>query len=133
MGVQTKYTSSGVAYTVADCRVPLDVGTRVSWAAAGVDYSGVITGPFGSGRLVAITGDDGTEHAVGDWVLRLAESARPDVRCKSTGFSSARYGACEICDAHVPDVWIGTKDGGYLHVFGHEACVKSHIALEARR
>lgn len=56
--------------------------------------------------------------------------ARPIRRCRSTGFSSARYGACEVCRRdRVPDVWIGTASGGSTHIFGCEACVRGEIAL----
>lgn len=45
---------------------------------------------------------------------------------KSTGHSSTRYGKCEICGEHVPDVWIGKRRDGW-HVFGHELCVLNNI------
>lgn len=54
---------------------------------------------------------------------------RPKVRATPTGYSSARYGACECCGTHAPDVWIGTADDGYTHTFGHEACVKRAIGM----
>jgi hypothetical protein len=57
-------------------------------------------------------------------------SRRPKVRASSTGYSSARYGTCEVCNTHVADVWIGTGDDGYLHAFGHETCVKRAIGME---
>jgi hypothetical protein len=57
---------------------------------------------------------------------------RPRVRCSSTGYSSARYGACEVCHEHVADVWIGTGDDGYTHVFGHESCVRKEIGATTR-
>ncbi|MBN7130650.1 hypothetical protein [Burkholderia multivorans] len=60
-------------------------------------------------------------------------------RVKSTGQSSMLYGACEVCNQHVSEVFVLTgamlyqrKDGdfrwtGYhcVTVFGHAECVKS--------
>lgn len=54
---------------------------------------------------------------------------RQRVRCKSTGASSQRYGACEVCKEQASDVWIGTDDNGVTHVFGHESCVRTEIGL----
>jgi hypothetical protein len=64
-------------------------------------------------------------------VAGVSSTSKPNVRCSSTGYSSARYGDCEICKKHVPEVWIGTHDNGYTHVFGHEDCVRG--AIERKR
>lgn len=56
---------------------------------------------------------------------------RSPVRFKSTGFSSARFGACDSCGTHVADTWIGTWNNGLSYVFGHETCVRLHVLREA--
>ncbi len=58
----------------------------------------------------------------------IARHVRSAVRCQSTGYSSARYGNCEVCGEHAPDVWIGTPDDGFTHVFGHETCVRKAVS-----
>lgn len=60
-------------------------------------------------------------------MTKTQTTARPKVRCSSTGYSSARYGACEVCDKPVSNVFIGTPDDGVSHVFGHEGCVIKSI------
>lgn len=45
---------------------------------------------------------------------------------KSTGFSSERYGVCEVCEKHVSEVWlrrIGTRSA-----FGHRECISGDKA-----
>ncbi|GAC1455460.1 MAG: hypothetical protein PVSMB1_04930 [Gemmatimonadaceae bacterium] len=46
---------------------------------------------------------------------------------RSTGASSLKYGPCEVCMEHAAEVWIGTPDNGYSHVFGHRSCVEKAI------
>ncbi len=55
--------------------------------------------------------------------------ARPRVRCKSTGYSSQRFGPCEVCREPVGEVLIGTPDNGINHVFGHKSCVEQAIGV----
>lgn len=54
---------------------------------------------------------------------------RPTKRIHNTGYSSARYGACECCEKHVSEVHMGTPDDGRTHVFGHASCVLAAIGL----
>lgn len=61
--------------------------------------------------------------------MSVEKDVRPVVRCKSTGYSSQRYGACEVCDTPAAEVFIGTDDDGRNYVFGHEGCVRSEIGL----
>lgn len=63
----------------------------------------------------------------------FGDSAKPRVRCKSTGYSSQRFGPCEVCREPVGDSWIGTADNGGNHVFGHEVCVRRAIGLKQER
>lgn len=51
----------------------------------------------------------------------------------STGYSSARYGRCEVCHCEVSEVWhlwVDEITDGRLkivgEVFGHEGCLKDH-------
>lgn len=55
---------------------------------------------------------------------------------KSTGFSSQRYGNCQICDKHVSDVWtLQSFNRGISGKLpwtcrcrcGHQRCLESHI------
>lgn len=44
---------------------------------------------------------------------------------RSTGYSSARYGVCEVCCKHVSDVFVRRLGAvcGWDVAFGHEACL----------
>lgn len=61
-------------------------------------------------------------------------------RIRSTGASSARFGACEVCETHVSEVFIQVESKAFAFVgdptqiegwartgclFGHEACLIS--------
>lgn len=48
-------------------------------------------------------------------------------RLKSTGYSSARYGVCEVCGLHCAEVYMQVRVKGNDR-FGHEDClVKSRV------
>lgn len=63
------------------------------------------------------------------------------ITVKSTGHSSARFGACELCGKHAAEVFVGkrlaeyepgqfthsTSAGAIGHTFGHEACVRARL------
>lgn len=53
-------------------------------------------------------------------------ATRPYRRWRSTGFSSKRFGPCEVCGEHCAEVWIGSV--GNDSTFGHEACVAKAVA-----
>lgn len=54
------------------------------------------------------------------------KDTRPALRCGSTGGSSQRLGACEVCKGLVSDVWFGRiPNPGIDYVYGHEGCVKT--------
>lgn len=46
---------------------------------------------------------------------------------KSTGESSARFGACEICGGHVSEVWLRRIINTYI--MGHRHCIVADDAL----
>ena len=51
-----------------------------------------------------------------------------DYRLKTTGYSSERYGPCEVCGEHCSEVFYQVESkGGSRHkcrdLFGHETCL----------
>lgn len=52
---------------------------------------------------------------------------------KSTGYSSERYGVCEVCEQHVSEVWLRAIGGKYA--FGHRECIsgeKKYVLKKVR-
>lgn len=56
--------------------------------------------------------------------IRRAPRKAAGQKVKSTGHSSMRLGACEICDEHCPEVFMRRTTDGLDYVFGHESCLQ---------
>lgn len=67
----------------------------------------------------------------------FGQTSRTRARLHSTGYSSDKYGPCEVCMKRASDVWIRSHSG--KGVFGHEDCLRKpwsfvlHWALKNRR
>jgi hypothetical protein len=46
------------------------------------------------------------------------------MKLRSTGKSSHFFGACEVCNAPVSEVWMLRQTAARDYTFGHETCLK---------
>ncbi len=60
--------------------------------------------------------------------MGLVPKELPRIEVKRLGYSSSRYGPCEVCGKHVAAVCV--RRIGVIHAFGHHSCLDTYNTSE---